>query len=133
MCGFQTVNFCHSSYIISLGGSRFFLLWTGRKFRIRKESLYFNRNEITKVTGVGVQISTPWDQISLLGVFFWEGRKLFTGRDSPLLNLSPTAVPSRLSALPRVQVGTMQPAMVVGRLTMQADYQSSPSLVSLFS
>lgn len=77
-----------------------------------------------KSQGLGFKSRLPGTRYLYWGLP-WTGRKRVAGRDSPLVNPSRTIAASRPAACP-VRSRSVQPFVVVGQRTAQADYQGRP-------
>lgn len=134
MCGFQAPYFCQSSYIISLGGPTFFFYVQKEKLDLQKRKLYISTEMLNYKChrGWGFNLVSHRSDI-FTGAFLWEGRKPSMAENPPI-SLSPTAVPSRLVALPgrgwNNAALVTRPSHMVGRLTVLPKWP--PSLSSLF-
>lgn len=73
MCGFQTVNFCHSSYIISLGGSRFFCYGQEENLELEKEVYISIDMKSQKSQGLGFKSRLPGTRYLYWGSSFGRG------------------------------------------------------------
>lgn len=102
------VNFCWNSYIISLGGSRFFCYGQKRNLDLQKRKLYISiGTKPQKSQGLRFNCRLPGTR-HLYGRSF--GRDgTFYRRRQPSSRSPPAAVPRRLGALPVHRLGQCGP------------------------
>lgn len=89
MCGFQTVNFCHSLYIISPGGSRFFCYGQEENLELEKKVYISIEMKSQKSQGLGFKSRLPGTRYLYWGSSFGRGGNLLQAETA----LSSTSLP----------------------------------------
>lgn len=136
MCGFQTVNFCHSSYIISLGGSRFFCYGQEENLELEKKVSISIEMKSQKSQRLGFKSRLPGTRYLYWGSSFGRGGNLLQAETALSSTSLPLLFQVRWQPCPVCRWGQYSPlwwwADLQCRQTTRAALAWSPSFPSLF-